>query len=331
MDISRFIKPIILTGAGFTKNFGGLVVSGMANSIFSSDYLTPFPELKKILQTIRNYEEFYQEILTGGYSDEEKTAVQNAISEAYDKIDKKVREWDWLNDNDVHIHGLINLLRLFAGGANQCGAFFTLNQDPFVERDRLGDVHIELPCVSRTPRHRRPLNPSDIVTLPTSEKFAEMLNGAIHPLNTASRTLYYFKLHGSYNWLSSDGSKRMVIGPDKEGQINREPLLKWYKGDIFTKLLNRDGVKLLVIGYSFGDSHINLIIAQAINDKGLKFCVVCPKDRVTFTEENLLSIDCGEILAGGMAKYWECDLGSIFPGDQSNTTESSEIKRWLFG
>jgi hypothetical protein len=332
--MKNFLGTILLTGAGFTRNFGGLLASEMADSIYNSNYLRGFPEIKKILHNISNYEEFYEKVIIGDYSPQQKDAVVSALSEAYERIDKAVREWSYLSDGQVNIYGVRRLLGRFAGEANQCGFFFTLNQDLFAERQLTGDVHLEIPCVSSMPRHKNQLGPSDYVTLPTCSQLDQKLNDPIHPLSTGSRTLYFVKLHGSHNWLSSwlspNGSRRMVIGPDKEGQINREPLLKWYK-EIFKMVLGRGGVKLLVIGYSFRDEHINNVIADAIMNQGLELYVVCPDQRVDFIG-NLRKCPHGQILMEGLdkGKFWCGDLYKIFPGNQSTTDECQEIRRSLF-
>lgn len=323
-----FLKAILLTGAGFTRNFGGLLASEIADSIYNSDYLRGFLEIKEILHNISNYEELYEKVLIGDYCTEQRNAVANAVSEAYAKIDKAAREWSSLSNERVNIYGLRGLLSRFAGEMDQCGSFFTLNQDLFAERQLTGDVHLEIPCISSMPRHKNQLESSDYVTLPTSSQLNQKLNDPIHPLDTGSRTVYYFKLHGSHNWLSSDGSRRMVIGPDKEGQINREPLLKWYK-ESFKMLLGREAVKLLVVGYSFRDTHINCVIADAIMDKGLELGVVCPDQRVHFVNK-LSTLPYGETLKGALAKYFPNDLYRIFPGNQETTHECQDICRWLF-
>lgn len=55
-------------------------------------------------------------------------------------------------------------------------------------------------------------------------------------------------------------------------QIDKFPLLKWYF-DIFRQQLNIGGSKLLVIGYSFLDIHINKIIFDVVNVGNLKLYI----------------------------------------------------------
>lgn len=85
----------------------------------------------------------------------------------------------------------------------------------------------------------------------------------------------YVKLHGSVNWVESNvGSRILVMGGMKAVSINRFPILTWYH-DEFRKTLLRPDARLMVIGYGFGDAHINDAIANGLN-AGLKLFVVDP-------------------------------------------------------
>ena len=55
----------------------------------------------------------------------------------------------------------------------------------------------------------------------------------------------------------------MVIGRGKVGQIHNAPLLKYYF-ELFRNVLFQPERRLFVIGYGFGDKHINKIIAEAV-------------------------------------------------------------------
>ena len=65
----------------------------------------------------------------------------------------------------------------------------------------------------------------------------------------------------------------MVIGRGKEQLIQKEPLLAWYF-KIFKEVLFQTNRHLLLIGYGFGDDHINDIIANAIKQYGLKIYII---------------------------------------------------------
>ena len=114
--------------------------------------------------------------------------------------------------------------------------------------------------------HGRPLTQDDYVSVPSTLTETQ---GSI------SNHLYYIKLHGSMNWLSSDGQGLMVIGGGKRAQIQREKLLHSYS-KLFEDVLSRRNRRLLVIGYGFRDSHINEVIAHAIRKYGLKLSAISP-------------------------------------------------------
>ena len=96
----------------------------------------------------------------------------------------------------------------------------------------------------------------------------------------------YVKLHGSYGWLSQDGTDAMVIGHGKKGRIEKEPLLSWYLS-LFKEVLHAGDRKLVVIGYGFGDDHINEIITGAIKEKGLQLYIICPMEPEQFRNQLL--------------------------------------------
>ena len=61
----------------------------------------------------------------------------------------------------------------------------------------------------------------------------------------------------------------MVIGDSKTKAIADQPLLSWYH-ELFQETLLREGQRLAVIGYGFGDPHINGAIADGIRNIALK-------------------------------------------------------------
>jgi hypothetical protein len=55
-----------------------------------------------------------------------------------------------------------------------------------------------------------------------------------------------------------------IIGGNKAVLIEQQPLLKWYNEEFAKRLLSPE-VRLMIIGYSFGDSHINRMIVEGAN------------------------------------------------------------------
>ena len=70
------------------------------------------------------------------------------------------------------------------------------------------------------------------------------------------------------------GKRILIMGGQKAVSIGRYPVLTWYHEE-FSKMLTRPSAKLMVIGYSFGDAHINDAIVEGLAT-GLKLFVIDP-------------------------------------------------------
>jgi len=80
----------------------------------------------------------------------------------------------------------------------------------------------------------------------------------------------YYKLHGSHNWVSKNGIV-IVTGGHKETDIGDVPLLDWYFERLREAALS-DTARVMIIGYSFGDPHINRLLIEA-SKKAAKFFI----------------------------------------------------------
>jgi hypothetical protein len=91
----------------------------------------------------------------------------------------------------------------------------------------------------------------------------------------------YYKLHGSSGWMTEDGQSLLVVGRDKTGTIAHHPILHWtYQR--FEDYLHRDDTRLMVIGYGFGDEHINQSLVEAHRAGKLKsIYLVQPSGKAT--------------------------------------------------
>jgi hypothetical protein len=316
---------ILFTGAGFTKNFGGLLAKEMWSKIFNNIKIQSCPRIKNLMIDDFDYESIYHKILNGNYTDEEKDVISDVIFEAYQSLDDICREWTFRKDapNPVNIYGVNRLIGRFSGGPNKIGFFFTLNQDLFVERffnsSNAGLIH---PGVRKIPDAHKtisklPLEKNDFIRLPDYSEL-ESSGSKLY-----SSTIHYVKLHGSYGWLNSSGLNRYVIGKDKKDQIAGEPLLSWYY-DLFRKVLSYPSRKLLIIGYGFRDAHINELMAKLIKDFNLMLYVISPSDQSKFID-NLKSAEFGETLLQGLSGYFPYKLLDIFPADQSDTQAWKEL------
>ncbi len=303
---------VLLTGAGFTHNFGGFLAEEMWSQIFNHPGIRSCPKVAEMMLNDFDYESVYHAVVGGDCADAEKGAVKGAISEAYEKLDEITRVYPYetyINLNDVN-----RMISLVAGRPGQVGFFFTLNQDIFVERHFLGEVPLAPPWVRKAPQppNVRALEQNDYVHLPTQDELQQ--RKANIPLTT--ERLMYVKLHGSLNWLSHYGEPMMVIGYEKENQITKEPVLEAY-AEIFKEALLR-AKRLLVIGYGFRDPHINEAIAMAItahHQPALEMYVISPESPRHFvgrlrTEDQIPS---GADLLSGLKGYFPYSLGAVFP------------------
>jgi hypothetical protein len=290
-----FTENILLLGAGFTKNFGGLLADEMWAHIFNHEKVQAQSRVKMLNDF--DYESIYYSVLEDPLvSYCEKEAIKEATKLAYDNIDKIIIEYAERHSQLRGFYNVDDFIRCFPPhdqeikdpndgkiyhrlpDENNKSFIFTLNQDLFFERvyPNLGYPKLFIPGIKNNSEwftfpttFNNPLTPSDYCRLPNEDELTNkniLLDG----------NYFLIKLHGSYNWTSFDGSDIMVIGRGKKEQIQKEPLLKRYS-EIFKKALSQSQHRLLIIGYGFGDDHINRIISDAVKYHLLKIYILSPE------------------------------------------------------
>ena len=320
---------ILLTGAGFTHNFGAPLARDVWASIFTNRHVQSRPRVRELLLNNFDFESVYQEITDGNdYERADKDAMKVAVDAAYESIDLTIRNFLFADKSSVNIYSVNELIGQFAPprSTRTKGMFFTLNQDLFIERMYTNDNTVSFPGIqvhhNLAARQGQPLEAQDWCRLPTRSEL-ENLKGALR-----HEHFLYFKLHGSHDWLDSGGTNKLIIGTAKEKSIQQEPLLEWYF-EIFRAALMQPERKLLVVGYGFRDAHINDVIAEAVNKSHLRFYVVNPAPISRFHEEIMLGHRGNEIWYG-LAGYFPHSLREIFPGDQSKTGARKNIYENFF-
>jgi hypothetical protein len=331
-------EPVLLTGAGFTRNFGGFLANQMWDKVFNHEQVQHYPSLVNLLKDNFDFESVYNEVMDGnGYPPEAQMALRQAVKNAYDQLDDATRNY-WGSSAYISLalqplvnwQGFSKLLDRFASEGKARGYIFTLNQDLFVERWHSGDKKL-LRILSMTPgvdfKGKTPwswLRGGEL----TPEYYFQAPSNPTEVPEDISNLLYYVKLHGSMNWKSSDGRDLMVIGGNKPAQIHREKLLQWYF-DLFQEVLSCPNRRLLVIGYGFRDLHINAVIAQSIRQYGLKLYIIAPKSPEDFKKELLRDGDEDKkTLWQGLTRYWNRELKDVCPANQSYFAE--DIRRTIF-
>lgn len=345
----KFSEHVLLVGAGFTKNFGGILAEQMWVEIFNHEKLRNQPRIKRLMLKYLDYETVYYSVLNnltdkeGLYSPtefniEEKKAIIEATETAYERIDSKLRTY---HDEPPFRFTNFNRLLYEFGRTKKNSFIFSLNQDLLIERfyqnpepsNPNKESKLSIPGIKNSPewfmntfiymeknlrvgRQGSPyckLKDCEYCQLPTQEEFEQEKNTLLHGEN-----YFLIKLHGSYNWKdSSSGLKAMVIGRGKLKRINEEPLLKEYFL-LFKKVLSQKQRRLLVIGYGFGDEHINKVISNAVEINELKIYILSPESPRKF-KENLYErckTEEADNIWKGISNYFQCVEEVLLYGNQ---------------
>jgi hypothetical protein len=204
-----------------------------------------------------DYEKFYEDIQASG-KEQQKKDLNAAIRSAFREMDDNIRTYK----PKAPAHRCCELITRIV--QDQTPSFiFTLNQDMFFERYYSREKTTVFPGL---PDHLNWFRQADQDSMDFTLRLP-----SVEQLEPKKKELFqkgfaqiaYVKLHGSQEWLAHDGSDVMVIGNQKASRIENEPLLKWYFS-LFEEVLNRPETRLLSVGYSFRDEHINRCIVNAI-------------------------------------------------------------------
>ena len=343
-------EPVLLTGSGFTKNFGGLLANEMWNKINNNlddilynDNLNKLEQnnrthLKNLIKLTKNdfdYEKIFEKVMKGDkYSKEEKDTINECLLESYKSMDQRIITNGYLYGPKVCIdsNALENFIRDLAGGQKEKGFFFTLNQDISIERYfRTAAI---TPCIERINEWDVLLKQGDFKNswfkkVPNKE---ELVRRKLDKEGKwKNEKVYYIKLHGSFNWKDSKDNKIMVIGTSKLEDIEKEPILKWYL-EMFKCVLSVPNRRLLIIGYGFRDKHINDVIINSIKNNGLGLFIIHPKNREDFQKETLNTISSNnrKAISEAIRRYYQDELKSIFNHDRA-PKEYSELLKYFLG
>ena len=288
---SHVRETILLIGAGFTQPFGGYLAGQMVSQIFNHPELDQHPEIRTRIRKNLDYEAVYSSVMRSKkYSLQAKDSLSNAVYAAYEQMLEAIFQVNAADRLQNAVGACKAIIPLFAGSeTKQRGFVFSLNQDLFAERfysNADGQKMMEVPGVR--PASGRwfnntlswPLRSDDLIDLPVQSKVEALREDFCSKVHFR---LAYVKLHGSFGWTGKNGSRVMVIGLTKSKLIREEPLLRW-DFDLFKQVLTVPRRRLVVVGYSFRDKHINQVIADGIRKQKLKLYVVCPMTQQQFKD-----------------------------------------------
>lgn len=326
------IPHFLLTGAGFSYNWGGY----LAREAF--DYLLGVTEHDEDLRQVlwadhaknwgfettlarlrKEYEESYSPQVEQDLTNM-TTAVRRMFGDMWLAFSQSTFDKQF---NDKRL-GVTRFLSRF-------DEIFTLNQDTLLE------THY-LPMVGRDdfakntyqgPRNIGAYRPGLV------EAYDTLTFGSIAwqiPLYKAAEDFVpvpnlqpYIKLHGSID--IQDGRNMMLIlGGDKEADIAKHPLLEAYH-EQFKLRLNMQNARLMVIGYSFADAHINKIIFDAIENSGLKLFLVGPDGAATIGANKSFPLNPGYKIRNAIVGASSRPLRNTLSGN--DMVELTKIERFF--
>ena len=261
---------ILLTGAGFSRNWGGWLASEAFEDVLRRSEVGE--DLRKLLWTDlangRGFEDTLGDLQRRHRQERDEAAgvmvreFMAALVVMFNEMNASLSraDFEWQNDLSMKVSSFLARFNYI----------FTLNQDLLLECHYLGNP---LPYDARfdgvqTPGLKPRPSPHRV------ERKDQKWTPDLTKLKIEPRQQPYIKLHGSSNWLR-DGLEEplLVLGGSKSVEIAQDPLLSWYQKE-FSGALHRKGAKLMTIGYSFGDEHINEIIGDAAKKGGLKIFIV---------------------------------------------------------
>lgn len=310
---------LLLTGAGFTKNFGGYLATEMWAQIFNTGWIQGSDSLRTVLLEDQNFERVYSRILddpSGTVDDKER--IKRAVREAYRSLDNAVKTRGLAGQ--PYTPHVMRLIDIFGGNSSRKGLIFTLNQDLWLERQAgCNCLGVDKFTPELCDRYNEDVRPEQFLTI--------RIEGAAERARVDSRNrggYIYLKLHGSYAWKLPDSPDQMIIGTTKERMIRDHPLFSWYL-EAFKWAIARGGQKLVIAGYGFKDEHINRVLLEGVQRHSLKLYIITttPLDRLReeMTHGQYFAIP----LLTGIRGYYPWSLNEIFPGDQRETEHARRI------
>lgn len=260
---------ILLTGAGFSFNWGGPLASGVFDKLLGDQDLDEHTRRLLIEADGKGGFEKVLVDLDSSKDPEDKkrhsalvTSIVGLFNFLNGNFTRQKFEFEDPPDTRYSVHSFLN----------RFDAIFTLNQDALLEIHYTHVVMNSRWGRADTPGLKR------LGQFPISgaiqDRYA-MMEPNPSEFKLSSSIQPYIKLHGSVNWKEgSSGGYMLIMGGGKSAAIDRFEILKWYHRE-FRQMLMRPAARLMVIGYSFADEHINDAILDGLA-ANLKLFIVDP-------------------------------------------------------
>ncbi len=328
LDVGTFNKRTILTGAGWSRNWGGKLANEVWQDLIGHPSIQGNSHLRDLLLREQSFEEALGATQVEPFTELDRHTFQQALLDVFVSMDREIARHD--HDPWINIYKVQDLLfRCWRGSAprTDTGYIFTVNQDLWLERNLYNEmVHGALKPSLPGLRGRR-----------NQQFFSSVMDIGSHDLTmevvqdlaglSLRGNFNIVKLHGSFNWQTAGPQSAMVVGTAKTKQISVSPLLMWYF-DIFKRVLSAGDARLLIIGYGFGDEHVNAAIADAVERHGLKIFIW---DAGPNLRDRVLAAPHGASVWRGLLSTATRPLIEVFPTNQAETEEYRRIRQTCFG
>lgn len=267
---------ILLLGAGFSRNWGGLLAFEVFNSLLAIPAIQADQTIRDVLwanQKSGGFENALAEIQRAylqnpAATGQKLSVLQQAVLDVFQGMNNAFLDMPGMEFQQHQARMLRTFLVKF-------DAIFTLNQDILLDHHYLND-NIGLTAPQRWPNSAQL---PGMQRIPSQQAFPPPSWGRdtwvpLKPedFRIKEQSQPYFKLHGSTNWRDTQGGQMLVIGGDKSQAIQSHQVLSRYF-ERFQDYLSKPNTKLMIIGYGFRDPHINQPIINAVHN-GLRFFVI---------------------------------------------------------
>lgn len=325
------MQKILLTGAGFSRNWGGWLANEMFEFLLGCPEVMQSDRLRRILWRHQRDHSGFESALgelrvSNAFACSDETlsdlrGMERAVASAFEHMNARFWEMPFESTG-----------RPITAFLSRFDSIFTLNQDLLLDyhynpatvfpANGLGWRGIQFPGMSRlpTPGPAHPHDRPDVAYIESQPLIFEAV-ADMQPV---------YKLHGSYGWAAADRDTMLIMGDDKERDIAGSTVLNEYL-ERFAILLTKPNTRLMVVGYSFRDNHINQAITRAVTHHGLRLFIIDPRG-TDFVKQNtppptaVSSTTLGEVFESSIIGASRRNLGDIFSNDQ---VEHAKLMRFF--
>lgn len=319
-DLGSCRQTILLTGAGLSANWGGLVADEIWEVMLGHPAVAAHSRVQDVLREPefnQDFETCLDQVRYSGFNDGEKDSVQVALQHAFCLHHERLVE----NRGEVSKYGFRQFVTKFEPNeSSDTGFVFTLNQDLLLELTLspsdgyagICPIHPGVEPHSDYFTHR--------LTQYQSEKHRiEIGECGDHSSIPVKGQFNYVKLHGSFDWWMPDGRNVIAAGKNKEALSDDFPLLGAYLG-LFRQVCMCENTRLLIVGYSFRDPLINKAIAEGVSHDRLQV-YIWDVLRATEMQIRVRSQPGGHNIWAGLCGYMSAPFGDAMRGKDISVPE----------